>query len=92
MPCPDKSQIVPINHQQDGRHFDYRKKHTYHHPKISEISNVKNKSKSKKSYSVANVFATSRKPTRRQRKRGQEHDNCDTTIISVLNGDPKMFN
>ncbi|RKF59226.1 hypothetical protein OnM2_061048 [Erysiphe neolycopersici] len=83
--CPDKSQTIPINHQQDVRQFDYRKKHTSHHSNASKKINLNNKRKSKESYSVANVFATSTKPTRRQRKREHKRDNRNTTIINVLN-------
>ncbi|POS87995.1 hypothetical protein EPUL_000537 [Erysiphe pulchra] len=83
--CSDKSETVPINHQQDVRQFDYRKKHTSHHPNDVKKNHKKNKTKTKKSYSVANVFATSNKPTRRQRREGHERDNFDTTTIKVLN-------
>lgn len=85
----DKSHNILSEGQPDVRLFDYLRKNLPRQIQAPKNNQLKARSKPKKHYSVAGIFATSTKSTNRSRKRGKEKNECNTTIINLLNGDSK---
>ncbi|KHJ32715.1 hypothetical protein EV44_g4506 [Erysiphe necator] len=81
----DKSHNILSEGQPDVRLFDYLRKNLPRQIQAPKNNQLKARSKPKKHYSVAGIFATSTKSTNRSRKRGKEKNECNTTIINLLN-------